>query len=312
MKQKKKQLLGVLGLVAVMVMTAIAYALPTYAVSTDSAETTVQLTVTGPGYSLTIMSPQDNETIAVNSNNGNISLVAKTNQEHLSKIHYSMVCVDDSGVQSQAEVESNITETTGSDEATLTVPANAGNSDCTLSARGFNDRGAEVASDQVAFSFRAMSVKFTGEYDEFGNPKVYLTFANGVDRIVLQVHDKQGRPIFVNSNGDSEAIEITKDRFEVLENGNFGYSLYLPMSKYNAPAGSYDLVSVAYADDGSVVSMNVNDFYYDPGAAGVPSAGSIVKDLNISRTDFILTGIVMFAAVSGFALYLIFRKRRQA
>lgn len=312
MKQRKKQLLGVLGLIGVMIMTAIAYALPTYAVSSDSAETTVRLTVIGPGHSLTIMSPQDGETIAVNTANGNVVLIAKANQEHLSKIHYLMTCVDDAGNQTKAEAESNITEATGSDEATLTMPASASNSDCTLKARGFDDKGAEVASDQVNFSFRAMSVAFTGKYDEFGNPEVMLIVTNGVDHVVLQVHDKQGNPIFVNANGDSEAIEITNDKFTVLDNGNLSYTMYLPMNKYHAPVGSYDLVSVAYGNDGSVMSMNVNDFYYDPGAAGVPSTGSIIKDLNISRADFILTGMVMFTAVSGFALYLIFRKRRQA
>lgn len=309
MKQRKKQLLGVLGLVAVMVMTAVAYALPTHA---ESADTTVQVVVTGPGRSVTIMSPQDGETIAVNSSDGHISLNAKVNQEHLRKLQYLMVCTNEAGVESKAEAESEITELSGSDEVTLTVPASAGNSDCTLKVRGFDDSGVEAASDQVSFSFRAMSVVFTGKYDEFGNPEVLLMMASGVDHVVLQVHDKKGNPIFVSKDGKSEAIEITKDKFTVLDNGNLSYSLFLPMNKYQAPSGSYDLVSVAYGDDGSVSSMNVNGFYYDPEAAGVPSAGSIMKDLNISRADFILTGIVIFVAVSGFALYLIFRKRFQA
>lgn len=311
MKQRKKQLLGVLGLIAVMVMTAIAYALPTYAIS-ESTETTVRLTVTGPGHSLSILSPSDGETIAINTKDGNINLTAKTSQEHLSKIKYLMVCMDESGKESRAEVESTITEATGNDEATLVMPASVGNSDCTLNARGFDDKGAEVASDEVSFSFRAMSVVFTGKYDENGNPEVRLEMTGNVDHVMLQVHDKKGNPIFVGKDGSSEAIEVTKDMFTMLDNGNMSYTLYLPMSKYHAPTGSYDLVSVAYGNDGSVISMNVNDFYYDPGAAGVPSAGSIVKDLNISRSDFILTGIVMFAAISGFALFLIFRKRRQA
>ncbi len=309
MKQRKKQLLGVLGLVAVMVMTAVAYALPTYA---ESADTTVQVTVNGPGRSITIMSPQDGETIAVNASDGHISLNAKVNQEQVRKIQYLMVCTNEAGVESKAEAESLITELSGSDEVTLTVPASAGNSDCTLKAHGFDDNGIEIASDQVSFSFRAMSVVFTGKYDEFGNPEVLLTMAGSVDHVVLQVHDKKGNPIFVSKDGTSEAIEITKDKFTVLDNGNLSYSLFLPMNKYDAPSGSYDLVSVAYNADGSISSMNVNDFYYDREAAGVPSAGSVMKDLNISRADFVLTSLVIFTAVSGFALYLIFRKRFQA
>lgn len=312
--KKRKQLLGILGLIAVFAMTAIAYSLPTYAESVESAtgETTIQVTVTGPGYSLTILSPQDGETIAANATNGNISLTAKTSQAHLSKVQYLMTCVDENGAQSSAEVVSDVTEATGNNEAVLSIPARTGNNDCTLVTRGLDSKGAEVTTDQVSFSFRAMSVTFTGKYDEFGNPEVSVITTSDTDHVVLQVYDKQGNPIFVNKNGNQEPIDITKDMFTVLDNGNLSYTMYLPMNKYQAPTGSYDLVSVAYKDDGSVSSMNVNDFYYDPGAAGVPSAGSVIKDLNISRADFIVTGLIMFAAMSGFALFLIFRKRKQA
>lgn len=347
MKQRKKQLLGLLGLVAVMVMTAFAWTLPTHAKS-ESADITVRMTINGPGRSLTIVSPQDGDT-AVLQSNGDASIVVKTMQENINKIEYNMVCTNSAGTQFTASAESIINESAGEDQVTLTLPEKPSDSDCTIEARGYNEIGGEVARDTVDIYFREMIVHFTGYYDKYGNPQVYVEVTEAVDKSNLQVYDKNGKPIFKNPIvlGESGDYSFT-DRTDGINSGNKYTYLFLPMAQNNAPKGNYELISEAYDGD-KIVSLNDNPFYYGaeedagkkpttepkPGdgtypsndlpqnnlnkkpndgsdVAGLPNAGSILKDLNISRADFILTGVVVFAAVSGFALYLIFRKRHQA
>lgn len=327
MKRKTKRLLGVLGLAVVMVVTAIAYALPVPEAHAegellqDDQSITIQVKVVGPGETVQLVSPSgDEETITKNI------VSVEYNYQKMKVVYTNLSCT--SASQARAADEAIVVHTmngTADNDYTGTekfdIDLNALNiqtgATCRIFLTGEGISGTDVRDEGVEFQYRAIKVDMptTGDdeegkpiTDEKGDPEVTIGISDDVYSLFFQVYDASGNPVFA-VDGVEEPILVSRDKFD-LESGS--YTLNLPMSQYGAKSGWYELVAIAYAQDGKeVVSMNVYRFYYDSETPNVPGTGTIMENLNISRADYVVTGLIAFGAVAVFGVYLVARKSRR-
>lgn len=321
MKGKQKQLLGFFGLSLVTAMTAVAYSLP--APGAAAQDLNVSVTVTAENGSARVISPENNAVLTGRTTDVAISY------NKVRSVATVVTCVD---TESKEQVfnetrNATLTEVTGVHKESYTVPESLGNVTCSakITATGLDG---ETYYDGVSFSFRAMNIPNPGtpddpikppvqpgeepcegpncgKFDDNNNPIVDVVVSDDVETVYVQVYDGDNNPVFVDKNGKAVPIETTRDAFK---DGKF--ALTLPMSSYNAKAGKYVAVLTAYNGKGEVVSTNNYWFEYMP-KVETPGTGSILADLNLSRADYLLTGLVAFGLVAGFATYLIFRKSRR-
>lgn len=316
MQKRRKRFLGACGFVAVMAMTAVAVATPAPEAEAKSSESTISVTVgdTPTASYVHFVSPPDGTIV----NQKTLTIKAVANG--VSSVKYSLNCVKGNGEQFQ-----EVIKTLGgveNQEFDFNIGGlDTSQADCTLRADATSNDGG-IVSDVVTFKYRSLYVQIKDEKAENGDPIADVRMSDDVYSLVVQVYDKQGNPVFITKDGKEEPLLIGRDQFNM---DTLQLDVVLPMGKYGALAGEYDLVITAYGDDGkTVVSMNTNRFTYDPGkipvdpddsdggkTPEVPGTGSVLGDLNISRIDYILTGLIAFGAIVAFAIYLAFRKNRR-
>lgn len=322
MKRKTKRLLGVFGLAVVMAMTAIACALPTpeaYAEGslTDEDKVTIKVTVVGVGSTANLVKPTNGEVVK-----SNIVPVEYSFQK-MKNVLTNLSCTGADGKKVEQVIDSYTVPAemeSGTRNFNMDLNAWGVQADATcrvfLTGKSIDDK--DIRDEGVSFEYRAINIDMgdnDGEddkpvTDEKGDPEVTIGVSDQVYSLLLQVYDTEGNPIFVNKDGVEEPIIVSRDEFDLV---NGVYKLNLPMSKYGAKAGWYDLVAIAYGQDGKeVVSMNTYRFYYGGiNAPDVPSTGTIMESLNISRADYVVTGLIAFGAMAVFGVYLVARKSRR-
>lgn len=314
MKGKKKQLLGFFGLALVIAMTAVAYSLP--APGAAAQDLNISVTVTAEAGSARIISPANGAVLTGHSTTMSVSY------NKIRSMSTSMTCKNASGEEVFKETRNaTLTGQTGVVNETYTLPEDAGDVSCvaSMSSQGLNG---EPYDDSVSFSFRAMSLPDPGtpddpnkpsedpdkpseDFDDDNNPIVDITVSDDVEQVSVQVFDVDKNPVFVDENGNAKPLLTTKDAFK---DGKL--TITLPMSDYKAKPGKYVAYFTATNSKGEVVSVNEYWFEYVP-KVETPGTGSIFKDMNLSRADYLVTGLVAFGAVAGFAVYLVFRKSRR-
>ena len=73
----------------------------------------------------------------------------------------------------------------------------------------------------------------------------------------------------------------------------------LPFAEYGMESGDYKVVLKAYNRDGEQMG---NEFTltvtYDSGETPVPNTGGLTESMNISKTDYLITGLIIFGLVA--------------
>ena len=319
MKRKTKRVLGVFGLAVVMAMTAIAYALPAPEVHaeeiTDSKDVTIQVTVVGPGSTTKLVKPVNGEVVK-----SNIVPVEYTFQK-MKSISTVLSCTGNTRAATEQIVDTyTVPEGTESGTRTFNMNLNTWGvqADATcrvfLTGKSVDDR--DIRDEGASFEYRALTVDMGDKDDEDGkpvteengDPEVTIGISADVYSLLFQVYDEAGNPVFM-LNGVEDPILVSRDKFDLASNS---YTLSLPMSKYGAKSGWYELVAIAYGQDGKeVISMNVYRFYHEAVTPNVPGTGTVMENLNISRADYVVTGLIAFGAVAVFGVYLVARKSRR-
>lgn len=336
MRKTKKQLLGLAGLGIVGIMTAVAYSMPSpdaAAVSgysngfecdndqpgnecvTVGEDTKVQVTVLKGNLANNFTSPKNGETFL----NSNIEVVSSF--EKANRIDYTITYKDDAG----KEVTEDLPSYTPADPATelshrFTLDASKyGYGAITLRSVAHGNNGA-TQEDTVTFNYEAIIAKLEDQPAKNGDPRLNLTIApdGEVDSVYVYVYGKDGKPLFTDDKGNAVPVPLKKSDFDA--NGNLIRAL--PFEQYKARNGEYNAVIMAQDVDGellSMVNLPITYKYIDPSAPvdpdtpEIPDAGfaGFLEGLNITRLDYLLTGLIAFALVAGFALYLVYRKSRR-
>lgn len=324
MQKTKKQLLGFAGLAAVGIMTAVAYAMPAAAAEdlppSADGKAEVTLTVLNGVNDVRIISPSDMSTVT------DPNVTVSYNYEETAKVEVYIEYKDANG----ATIRKKIDEFLPSDDQVY------GTHSFNIDVTDFSDAGKDykiiaVATDSyggtkedtVTFSYRATISTPSKDPAPNGDPQIDITVNDEIDKIVIQVYDKDGNPVFVDKDGKETPVILGRD--DIDENGNI--LVQLPFEEYDLPSGEYEAVIVGYNKKGDVLSIDtikINYIRKEPGTPEgpdvpgnpdvpetPPNTGFMIGGLNISRVDYLVTGLLVFGTVAGFALYLVHRKSRR-
>lgn len=103
-----------------------------------------------------------------------------------------------------------------------------------------------------------------------------------VATIIINLYDEDGNPV-----GPSP-VEI------IPPTDTYSFD----MSDYGLPTGTYTISIQAYDADGNALyKPYTKQIYYEAESVPVPDTGGIMGNLNISKTDYIITGLMIFSIV---------------
>lgn len=303
MKRTKKQLLGFTGLAAVGIMTAIAYGVPAPNASAATQNTTVNVQVTEGNPNNIFASPRDgSETVS--------SLVnVVTNYSQAKRLDFYLTYKDESGNTQRVDLPSySPANDAGTYNFDLDVsPYGFGEFVLHTSVTGLDNVTRET--DTVSFTYSAMIIDTNQGVDDKKNPIVSVEIGSSIEKVVVAIFDKDGNPAFVDENGNVVNIELNRSD---IDPATGKILVALPFEKYGAKAGTYAVVFSAYDKDNKLVSMQTAFVDYSPLTPDTPNTGMLsIGDLNISRVDYLVTGMIAFCAAVGLAVFLIFRKSRR-
>ncbi len=174
-----------------------------------------------------------------------------------------------------------------------------------VTARGLG-YGGEPAEDYVTFYY----LPLTAEATEDENTKNYTLDLNyspydgteesvgNVADIVVNVYDENGNLV--------KALSPTR----VIVPGT---SVVLPFGDYGIPSGTYKIAISTYDKDGNelyepyVITIN-----YEAKSIPVPDTGGVLGNLNISKTDYLVTGLLIFFIVGISGVVFIAKRDKNA
>lgn len=133
------------------------------------------------------------------------------------------------------------------------------------------------------------------------NPVIDVTVEEGVEKIEIIVYDKDGNEIF---------------RYDVPVSSIVDNHIELPFDKYGLAEGEYLIAIIPYArnEAGELVPLiseeeaKRNAIRITYGSPEVPDTGNFFANLNLSSKDFLLTGLIVFAAVTVGGIFILRRK----
>lgn len=326
--QKRKKLFGRIGLVFVALMTIFAYQLPTVdAYATGSSHTDViRVTVYDQHPGITIKSPENDATVATPT------ITVTFDYENAEYIEFVASYVDENGATQTVTVGRY-------DPATLDPTFNYASEtgatiELDLAAYGldyahfilhaYSTSAIGYDEDSIEFDFAPTVVTQTGT-DAESDPIVKVDYDDGVARVELMVYDKNGNPIY----DEPIVINVTPD-----ESGNFhagSETLTLPFTSYGLETGDYVVVATSYSrtntsgdPDNPVYEYNVIDSalgdidyrtsfpieYVRPKAPDVPDTGRFLGNLNLAKSDYIITAVIVFVAAVLIASVILSRKKK--
>ena len=148
---------------------------------------------------------------------------------------------------------------------------------------GFND-----VKDFETVEFALYPV--VGEANEADDGKVYLdlqydTENENINTIGINIYDENGNLVNVLSPITVNAPDMRVE---------------LPFAENNLPTGNYRIEITAYNAEGEALYKPYITYYYYE-MIPVPNTGALFSNLNISRTDYLVTGLIIFflAAILG-------------
>lgn len=302
MKKTKKQLLGLAGLAAVGIMTAIAYGMPAPDASAAEQDTTVKVQISEGAPSNIFASPRDG------SETANSKVIVVTNYSQAKQLNFSLSYKDQDG-NTQTVVLPSYTPTddAGTYSFELDVaPYGFGEFAIHTGVVGYDNVTRDT--DTVTFTYNAAVVNPEPGKTENGDTVIDIEFSQDTERIVLAIFDKNGNPL-KDKNGNPVTINL--DRSDI-DPATGKVSVTIPFSEYGAKAGTYTGVVSAYDKNDNLLSMFTFEIVYAPVTPDTPNTGMLsIGDLNISRVDYLITGVIAFVVAAGAAFLLISRRSRR-
>ena len=330
MKKTQKNVLGTLGLILVAAVTTFAAYLPGPEASATSSLTdhitvrvvaeTANVDVSGIVSGSTLLEPDQNVTIS-HENVDHLRVTIKYTDKNDVEHTYILVDEDvDSGAWTKGmDLNLKTGEYTYRGN-TYTFPEH-GYGDYVITVYGEGTGG----TDEQNLGFKYIPVIAEVVTDsETGNPHANLdylpddgteTSVGNVASLTLNVYDKDGNlvtpmsPITVTAPTDGTT---------------------LPFDQYNLPSGEYTLEVIAHDKNGvNLYKPYYVDFTYqakekpnpdDEGGdeedivvpdTGAPDTGGLFGNLNVSKADFLITGLIIFFAVGiGGAIFIARRNKK--
>ena len=299
MKKTEKRVLGLLGLILVAITTIFAAFLPgPEASATDSGTSvtdTIQVRVVGNSPAVEIVGVTDGEKVVFPD------LSFTFDYADVEYVSVFIDYVDDQG----NKVTYTLLEDFFADYAigTYDPPLEV---DLLADGYGYGEYTIRVegegfstpTSDMIHFSFYPV----TGEIDEDESSGLtyldlnYDTSNKKIDTIKINVYDESGNLV---SSISPITVKAPGTRVE------------LPFVENNLPTGNYKIEITAYDSAGKLLYGKPYTLYYYYEAIPVPDTGKVFGGLNISKTDYIITGLLIFFSAAGLGILFIIKGKRQ-
>ena len=88
----------------------------------------------------------------------------------------------------------------------------------------------------------------------------------------------------------------------------------IDVTNLDLKSGKYQILTVGHSEKdgaGQTIGTDLVSFNYTaPDSPDVPDTGSLLAALNISRADYLITGIIGFTAISVAALFIVMKSKR--
>ena len=292
MKKQTKRVLGLCGLVLVGVMTALACLIPgANTNATSSVTDTIKVRVV-PSHPDVVLSGVTNGQLVTSA-----SQSFKVDYFGMLTFQVSLTFTDQNGnthtktfpeefvdyAEGQKEYPVNLNEIVGDDGYPF------GYGPYVISVMGV---GHEGVTDTDALSFEYLPVYAEVSKDEESDDS-YLDVhydEENVDKIKINVY-QNGNLVF---QIDPESYPVGR--------------IKLPFDEHGLDEGLYTVELIAYDREGKqLYKPFVLKVKYEPEFIATPDTGSVMQNLNISKTDYLITGILIFTAVVIIGVTLILR-----
>lgn len=290
MKKTKKRVLGLLGLALVIITTIFAAFLPNPEASAEGGITSVTDTI-----SVRVVGSVP-DVLNVKPINGSVFIYPDQDlsfdYENVEYLTITIRYTDKDGVEhvipllEKDDPESFVDYIPGTYSAPLDLLAEDygyGEYRVEIVGIGFND-----VKDFETVEFALYPV--VGEANEADDGKVYLdlqydTENENINTIGINIYDENGNLVNALS-------PITVDSPDV--------QVELPFAENNLSTGNYRIEITAYNAEGEALYKPYVTYYYYE-MIPVPNTGALFGNLNISRTDYLVTGSIIFflAAILG-------------
>ncbi len=303
MKRAQKKIFGFLGLIFVIVTTIIAAKIPAPIASAISSVTdTIVVTVVGSVPDVNVSGITNGEvtlepeavTVSYENVNNVVVSVKYTNADGI-----TISKVIDSFPSSPAH-STKAYDLFGADAGLL--GAEFGYGDYVINVKGTNEDGV-YDEDLVSFTYIPLVADLEEDED---TGKIYADMEYNADdgtddsdgdvaTIIINVYDKDG-----NLVEGLSPIEVTSPTTKV----------ELPFEKYNVPSGKYTIAFTPYdRDNNKLYKPYILTLDYE--AIVVPNTGGFFRELNISKEDYLITGLLVFFIVGVVALGIILKDNKR-
>ena len=318
MKKTQKNILGISGLFLVAATTVFAASLPgvdALAATSNSMTDTITVRVVGNTPNVDVTGVDSGEESFSPEQNFNI------NYENIETLSAVFKYTDDDGnLHEVTLLNESVDYNAGSAQLTIDLGNGTfiyGGNTYPLPADGFGDYtlvvngvGYDGAFDEQTINFSYVPIKSEIVTDgDTGEQSVEIEYSpidpgvdddNGVASIVVNVYDENGNLVTPMS-----PIRVTPPTNKI----------HLPFAEYDLPSGTYTVEVIALNRNDEELYKKYFKVVYRKipvPSTGVPDTGGIMGDLNISRTDYIITGLVVFGLVGTTGAILISRHDKKS
>ncbi|MBR3180385.1 hypothetical protein IKF57_02555 [Candidatus Saccharibacteria bacterium] len=307
MKKTHKNIFGLFGLFVVVATTIFATALPSpgtlAATSSVTDKIVVRVLATSPNVEIT--KPKNGD-VFVNP----IQTIDYT-YEKVENGVVTLIYTDLNGSTNSYIIDSfTSTDPQGSGSVTVDLSAaNYGYGSYVIKLNGTANSGL-TDEDLVSFSYIPITIDAKDDPGT-GEPTAYVEYDNNnadIDTIKIEIYDQNGNPVIL-----SKPITIKRPNKTAI----------LDFTADNLPDGTYTIVAVAYDNSGNPIgnpAYTTYDYAKVPipdtntpttpttPSTNAPDTGGLFNGLNISRSDYLISGLFIFFLVGLGGLYFIAKK----
>lgn len=293
MRKTQKEIFGLFGLILVAAMTVFAASLPSPNAAAEGSGVvdTVIIRVVGSQPNVYFTSP-DNESSFVGPNQ-----IISYNFENIKSAVLTMTYFDGTTTYPPYTLDTMTDITDQSGTGTYNIDLSSyGYGEYTINVTGEGPGGVEDF-DVITFSYYPITATVEQE-EENGDPSVILEYDDNntdIDRIEINVYDEDGNLVSALS-----PTTVLPDDKNVL----------LPFAENNIPAGQYRIETTAYDVNGDPLYSSYGIIHtYEPKVTPapdeggdeeeeedmvVPNTGGLFETMNISQSDYLITGLMIF------------------
>lgn len=303
MRKTQKNILALVGLALVAAMTILAAFMPSKSASaatSNSMTDTITVRVIDSVPAVEVLNPKSGETIS------SLDDTLELKYDNMSNYTVTITYIDENGVE-HTEVLAD--EVPTDEHGNIEIPFRDTGKDfgygkyiIKISGEGLD--GSEV-EDAVEFEYVATNAEVEMD-EETGTATVKLDYDDDdedvseddkVAKVVVNVYDEGG-----NLVEGLSPIEVNAPVKEIS----------IPFDDYNLPSGDYTIVVTPYNASGKELYKKLTYVVHYDGLL-VPSTadtGGLFTNLNIAKSDYLITGVIVFSLIGIAGIVFINRKNR--